>query len=118
LLGAGDLLGAGVLGQIAAGARTQRGEDGLVVAVRGEHDNLHLGQVRADATGGLEAVHIGHAQIHEDDVGTVLGGQCNGFRAVAGGADQLDTGQVAQDHGEPVPDDGLVISDEHPGGHW
>ena len=40
LLGAGDLLGAGVFGQIAAGAGARRREDGLVVAVRGEHDNL------------------------------------------------------------------------------
>lgn len=56
--------------------------------------------------GGGGAVHFGHADVHEDDVGAVLAGGFDGFEAGAGFGDDLDVFLVVEDHGEAVVDDG------------
>src|SRR5580765_5700524 len=69
-----DLLGGGVLGQVAAGSRLQGREEGVVVGVGGEDQDLGVGEFGADAAGGLGAVQVRHPQVHDDDVGPV--GHC------------------------------------------
>ena len=64
-----DLFGAGVFGQVAAGAGLQCGEQRLVVGIGGEDEDLRLGEGGADVACRLGAVHLGHAQVHEHDVG-------------------------------------------------
>jgi len=93
---AGDFLGSGVLGEVAAGAGAQRREHRFVVAVGGEHDDLYLGQGRADAAGCLDPVDAGHPQVHQHHVGAVLGGQGHSVLAVLRGGDQLDAGQLTK----------------------
>ena len=53
--GGGDLLRAGVLGEVATGTCLQSGEDGAVVGVGGEHDDLGVGVLRPDALRGFNA---------------------------------------------------------------
>ena len=43
-----------------------------------------------DLAGGLDAVDLGHRQVHEDHVGGQVGGQGDGLGAVGRGPDHLD----------------------------
>src|SRR6201996_1716500 len=114
--GAADLLGAGVFGQVAAGAGAERVDDRVVVGVGGEHDDLNIGAAVAELTGGGGAVQMGHAQIHQDHVGLGLLGQPECFLAVGGGPHHLDIGQQAQEHGQAFAHHPLVIGGQHPDG--
>ena len=71
----GDLLGGAVLDQVAAGAGPDGVGEHLLVGVHGEHHDLDVGQLAADLAGGLDAVELGHRDVHEDDVGLELVGQ-------------------------------------------
>ena len=64
-----DLDAAGVLGEKASGARRERLEDGRVVGMRGEDDDLDVGMLSLDASGRFDAVAAWHAQVHQHDVG-------------------------------------------------
>ena len=85
-----DLGAAGVLGQEPAGAGRERLEDGGVVGVRGEDDDLDVGMLGRDASGRFDAVAAWHAQVHEHDVGFVFGGECDGLFSVGGGREDRD----------------------------
>ena len=85
-----DLLGAGVLGEVAAGAGPQGGEERVVVGVGGEHQRLGSPGARRGSGGLLRAVHRGHAQVHEHDVGVQVACELRGLDAVGGCADDLD----------------------------
>ena len=110
--GAQDLLGAGVLGQEAAGARLQRGEHPGVVGVRGQHDDGGLGPQPPEPLGRLDPVAPGHVQVHQDDVRPQLQRLPDGVVAVDRGADDGDPGQQAQQRHQPFPHDLLVVGDE------
>ena len=67
-------LGRDVLEQESAGARVQRVVDVLVEVERREDEDARAvaRRRRADLPGGLDAVHHGHADVHQHDVGRVL----------------------------------------------
>src|SRR5580658_1873391 len=111
-----DLLGARVLGEVAGRTRAKRGEDRFVIGVRGEHDDARRA-APGDLPGGLHAVHLRHAQVHEDDVGGELVDQRDGRRPVRRGADDLDALAEPDEHGQAIADGPLVIGDDHPHGH-
>src|SRR4029453_13195440 len=99
--GNGELLGRDVLEHEAAGAGAQCLVD-VLVRVEGGQDQhadvpVGLGQ---DPRGRLEAVHIGHADVHEDHVGTVLAGYLDRLAPGPGLGDDLDVVVNPQDHGE------------------
>jgi hypothetical protein len=54
--GLADLGGAGVFGQVAAGTGPQRVDDGPVIGVGGEHQDLDARVMFSQAAGGLDAV--------------------------------------------------------------
>jgi hypothetical protein len=112
-----DLLGAGVLGQVAAGAGAQRLDDRALVVVGGEREHLDTGVALAQAPGRRHPVDAGHAQVHEDGVGPQLGGQGDGLLAVGGGPDDLDATQQPEQHHQALADDPLVVGDQHPDHH-
>jgi hypothetical protein len=60
-----DLVRARVLGQEAAGAGRERGEDPGVVGVRGQHDDQGVRPQAAQPLGGLDAVAARHVQVHQ-----------------------------------------------------
>jgi hypothetical protein len=64
-----DLAGVGVLEQVTGGTRLQGGAHPLLLDERGHRDHLDVGPAPLDLGGGGHAVHHGHLQVHEDDVG-------------------------------------------------
>ena len=63
----------------------------------------------AESSGGLDAVHAGHADVHEDDVGVQGAGLGEGHLAVTGLTDDLDVGLGLQDEPEPGAQQRLVV---------
>ena len=59
-------------------------------APAGEHDDMRAGRLALDGGGDFTSVHMGHAQVGEDDVERVL--------ALAGSAKGLDAGLAAVGH--------------------
>jgi len=55
-----------------------------------KNDDLSFRMEAADLANGLEAVHQGHAQVHDDDVGTESLRLKNGFAAIAGFTADID----------------------------
>ena len=77
-----------VLEQEPAGARAQRLVDHLVEVERGQHEHPRRRRVSAcEPTRRLDAVDVGHADVHEHDVRPQLGRERDRSRAVAGLAD-------------------------------
>src|SRR5436190_8438908 len=109
-----DLVGRGMLQQVAVGAGGEGVHDPAAIAVGREHEHTGAGVVGGDAPGGLEAVHARHRQIHQHDVGLVLGyrrqrrlavrSRGNDLHAVSGGEQLLE----ARAH------DDVVVDDEDP----
>ena len=56
------------LGHVVVGAGVERGDLVALLAARGEHDDRHLAPLPQPADH-LQAVHIGQAQVQNDDVG-------------------------------------------------
>ena len=104
-----DLLGPRVLGQVAAGAGAQRGEDGLVVGVGGEHDHADGRVLVADHPGRLDPVHVWHAEVDEHHVHVVLRQQVEQLSAVVDRSDELDLGKKTEDRGEALAHDPLIV---------
>ncbi|MNY20685.1 hypothetical protein D3C86_1541840 [compost metagenome] len=60
----------------------------LGLAVGGEHDRGDAA-VAVDLADGFEPVHLGHLDVHEDEVGGELFGELDGHLAIRGLADDL-----------------------------
>ncbi len=114
----GEVFGRDVLEDEAAGAGLEGPVD-VFVGVEGRQDDDLEGPVGLfeDGSGGGKAVHFRHADVHQDDVGSVLAGGVDGFEAVAGFGDDVDVGLVVQDHGEAATHEGLVVDDDDADGH-
>jgi hypothetical protein len=105
------------LQQEPAGPGAQRGERVLVQVERGEDQDPGPFSGLADLPGGGHAVQARHAHVHDHDVGRDLAGQPDRGRPVGGLAGHGEIGLAAEDHGEPGPDQGLVVDEQHPDGH-
>ena len=68
-----DPLGRLVLQQVAGGAEADRAEQVRVVLGRGQDDDRGVGRGLADPRQRGEAVHSGHRQVEDDEVGLQLG---------------------------------------------
>lgn len=90
--GFGEFFGGDVFQEITDGTGGEGGEDLVVVVEGGEHEYLRSGCGLADEAGGFDAVHAGHAQVHEDDVGTEFLREGDGFASVGGLADEHEIG--------------------------
>ena len=64
------------------------------------------------AARGLDAVQLGHGDVHHHHVGLQFLGQFHGFAAVAGLAHDLHVGLRAQDHLESLAHHGVVVSQQ------
>ena len=107
----------GVLEQEPGGSGAQRAVDVLVEVEGGQHE--HPGRASAglgqDALGGLDAVHAGHPDVHQDHVGQGFGGEPHRFLAVTGLAHDLEAGRRLKQADESGADEELVVDDEHSG---
>jgi hypothetical protein len=105
---------AGILGEVAAGAGAQGGENRRVVGVgRQDHDG-DLGVAPGQPARGLDAVEHGHVEVEKDHVGMLAGDGFEGRLAVGRGGDHLDVGEQAEQHDESFAHAGLVVGDDDP----
>ena len=79
---------------------------------RQDHD---LGIRRLDQpAAGLDAVHAGHADVHEDDVGIEAGGLLDRLDSCRRFADDAQVVLGLQDQAQPGPHHRLVIDEQQP----
>ena len=71
-------------------------------------------RVGHDPSGGLQAVHPWHPDVHQHDVGRRTTAQVPGLLTVSGLADDLDVGGRPQEYDEPGSHQLLVVDDRHP----
>ena len=85
-----------------------------------EHRIYHDGDERqpgAKQGGRFDAVHVGHGEIEENDVGLKSDGFINGFDTVGGFAAHFKWGVVLQKNAHRVADGNFVFDDENAFGH-
>ena len=111
-----DLLCAGVFGEEAASSGAERLDDRAVVGVGREHDDMSRRSSFAQAPRGRDAVAARHAQIHQHDVGTKALDERDRLFPVGGSAEHLDVREQAEQRGEALAHDSLVVG-EHDGRH-
>src|ERR1019366_5515488 len=63
----------------------------------------------ANLTGGLEAAHTGHADVHKDDVGPRLPGQRDGIQRVGGFSDHFHVGFGGEQGPDTVPEECMIV---------
>ena len=104
-----DFAGAGVFGQVAAGAGAQCVDDGAVIGVGGEHEHFDAGVVLAQAAGGLDPVAVRHPEVHQHDVWPQLDRQRECLVAIGCRAHHLDAREQPEQGAESLADHALVI---------
>lgn len=114
--GAQDLGGVGVLEEEAVRACGQRVVDVLVEVEGGQGDDLRRVGQGAQALGGGDAVHAGHADVDQGDVDAVGGGLLDGVEPVRGLGDVLDGVVAVEEVGQAEADEGVVV-DGHGADH-
>lgn len=77
-----EVLLAGVLEEVAAGACAKDFADVDAVLVHGEGKDADFGAGLEDAAGGFDAVEFRHGDVHDDDVGEKRLGEVEGFATV------------------------------------
>ncbi|HEV2744018.1 MAG TPA: hypothetical protein VGV91_12745, partial [Rubrobacter sp.] len=87
--GVHQLLLGGVLEDVTGGAGLYRLEEVVGVVVGGHDEHAGSGKLRLDPARGLQPVHLGHAHVHQDQVGTQLPAEFDGLPAVGRLADHL-----------------------------
>jgi hypothetical protein len=77
--------------------------------VHRQRDDLGVGLVGHEPPCGFDAVELGHGNVHDDDVGLVLGCHFQRLPAVAGLGDNLHVVLSLQKALEALPHDPVVI---------
>ena len=101
----------GVLHEESAGAGAERLEDVLVEREGREDHDPDGGEagVGGDLAGGGETVELGHADVHQDDVGLLLARERERLAAVARLADHPDVVLGVEEGAEAAADERLVV---------
>src|SRR5690606_41766414 len=114
--GVQGVFGKDVLAREAGRPGAQRVEGVLVHAVVGQQDDVDGGQgrVRGDAPGRFGAVHDGHLDVDESDIGQQLPDERQAFLAVGGLGHHLDVVLEVEQRTETAADERLVIDQDNP----
>lgn len=103
--------------QVPTGTRAQGPDRCGFVAVHRQHENGRARDEVGDLTGGFDPVDAGHLDIHQHDVRLEEHGLPDRLVPRGRFSDDVEAIKLAQDQGEPVPDDGVVVSDQDTYGH-
>ena len=93
------------------------GVDVLVEVERREDHDPGVGSAGDDSPCRLDAVDVGHADVHQDDVRPERARELNGLRAVLGLTHHLDPLPRVQDHPEAATDERLVVGEDDADAH-
>ena len=74
-------------------------------------------RVGEQAPRGLDAVELGHADVHQHDVGLERADLLDGVEPVGGLAHHLEVVLGVEDHAEAGADERLVVGDQQSDGH-
>lgn len=111
--GGDQVFGRDVLEEEAAGSGGQRRVDEVVEVERGQDDHARrVGGAVQDTAGGLQAVQLGHPDVHQDDVGPGAPDGGDGFGSVGRLGDHIDA-VGGEDHPEAGTGQRLVVGDHH-----
>src|SRR5690606_17660218 len=107
-----ELVGAGLLEHVAGRARLDDVHHEAVLQHGGEGHHLDVGEAAPYLARGLHAVHHGHEQVHDDDVGHELLDELHGLAPVAGLAHHLQVGLEAEGEPQPPPHHRVVVYEQ------
>jgi hypothetical protein len=110
-------LGVARLQDVAAGAAAHGLHHELAVVVGGEHDDADLGMGVAELPRGLEAVHLGHADVDQRDVGILGGHQVQELATVGRLTHHFDPVGHVEVTPESLAYQRMVIGDRDPDRH-
>jgi hypothetical protein len=99
---------------VSHGAGFDRRKDLVVANKAGQHQHVGVRLLGGNLPGGFNPVHLRHEQVHQNDIRFELFGLINGFQAVLCFSNYLYIACLCQEGFDPLPDDGMVIDDEHP----
>ena len=108
-----DLLRARLLQQVTGRARAHRGEDLRVLDDAGQDEHLGARARVLEELRRLDAAHLGHGQVHQDDVRAEALSLVDGLASVRGLPRDDDVVLELEQHLQPVADDRVVVRDEH-----
>ena len=103
------------LGQVVVGAELEADDLVDLVVARGQDQDRHLGAGGAHAAQDLEAVDAGQADVEDDEVRRLVGGDLEALLAGAGDRDLVAL--LLEGVLDPAGDGVLVFDDEDGGGH-
>ena len=107
-----QFLQGGFFEDIAARAGLDDAQDIIGVAVHREDEDFDAGKFTTQAFGDRQAVHEGHFDVHEDDVGQKLLGFAKGFEAIGGFADDGEAFLPGEAGADAAPDKRVVIDQQ------
>jgi hypothetical protein len=107
-----ELLDVEGLGDVVVGAGVEGGDLGSLLLADGEDEDGSGGD-GADLAAELDAAHLGHGEVGDDEVGLPLAEEDEAVKTVGGGADVVALG--AEDGLEGAEDLRLVVDEEEPG---
>src|SRR5437588_1650613 len=109
---ADQLVRLGVFEQVAHRAGVERGEDLLAIGERGQNHNSDLGAARDDARRRIATVHPRHREVHEHDVGLVLGRQGDRLLPIRRGRNHFEVARGPQQLRQPGAHDRVIFGDD------
>jgi hypothetical protein len=105
------------LEDVALGPGPDRLDHEVPVVVGGEHDHPGLGDLLAEPAGRLDAVHLRHADVQDDEVGLGLPGQIHHLGARRRFAQDLDPFGGLDVPAQSLADERVVVAQQHPDRH-
>ena len=113
-----DLVGVGVLEQVAGRTGLDRRLHALLLGERGQRHDLHVVVASPDLTGRLDAVEGLHLKVHQDHVGSPPlgvqpGEQVERMRSPVGIADDLEVGFAVEEGQQPAAHDRVIVDHQH-----
>jgi len=107
--GVGELFGGAVFEEVAACAGVEGAAEVAGTGEGGKDDGADVGVVSAEVCGELEAGHLGHFDVGDEDIWFEAGYSFDGVAAVGGGGDNGDVGFELEEGGEGAEDHGLIF---------
>jgi len=89
----------------------------LPVVVGGQHDHADLGMLIPEHAGGLQAVHLGHTDVDQRDIGLLGVDELQELLAVRCFADHVDAVGHVQIAAQPLTNQRMVVGDGDPDRH-
>ena len=107
--GAHQFLQGGFFEHITTCAGLDDAQDIIGIAVHREDEDFYVGKLTMQEFGDRQAVHEGHVDVHEDDVGQKILGFANGFKAIGRFADDGEAFLPGEAETDSAPDNRMVI---------